>query len=304
MSVPALSILIPAFNEEPAIGSALAALRAEPRLGDAQVIVIDDGSTDRTAEIAGSFSSVIVLRHDRNRGYGAAIKTGIRASNGWLVAWYDADGQHRPVDLADMVTRLGQESLDAVLGARGSHSHSVPERLLGKALLKLVAQSIAGRVIPDVNCGLRVFRRDVIGRYLHLLPDGFSASTTSTLLMLKRQYRVRFHDVVAPRRSGQSSVRQIRDGLATLHARIVMLFNAFRVFSVIALVLGLLGIVYGTVVAVKQGLGFPVLAALLVIVALQVFLLGLIGDQISALRLEQLEDRTGGRGDASPPSGS
>ena len=177
---------------------------------------------------------------------------------------------------------------------------------MGKFLLKLVAQGTAGRAIPDINCGLRVFRRDVIARYLHLLPDGFSASTTSTLLMLKRQYRVRFHEVVAPRRAGQSSVRQLRDGLSALHliARIVMLFNALRVFSAIASVLGLVGLVYGTVVAVKHGLGFPVLAALLVIVALQIFLLGLIGDQISALRLEQLEERTSDRGGVGPPSGS
>lgn len=291
--VPRLSIVVPAFNEEPAIGATLAALAAEPRLRGAQVVVIDDGSMDRTAEIVRSYPGVTLLRHERNQGYGAGIKTGIRAAESDVVAWYDADGQHRPGDLADMVTRLETESLDAVLGARSAESHAVRERALGKAVLKLVAQGIAGQAIPDVNCGLRVFRRAVIRRYLHLLPDGFSASTTSTLLMLKRHYRVSFHSVVAPRRAGHSSVRQLRDGLSTLHliARIVMLFNAFRVFSAIAAIVGLTGLAYGTVIALRQGLGFPVLAALMVIVALQVFLMGLIGDQISAMRLERLEDR-------------
>lgn len=287
-----LSVLVPVFNEESGIGAALAALSAEPRLRGAQVIVIDDGSHDHSAEIAGSCPGVTLLRHERNRGYGAAIKTGLRAASGDFVAWYDADGQHRPQDLADMVCRIEDESLDAVLGARSRESYAVRERLLGKVVLKLVAQGIVGRTIPDVNCGLRVFRRDVLERYLHLLPDGFSASTTTTLLMLKRHYRVAFHAVLAPRRAGQSSVRQLRDGLSTLHliARVVMLFNAFRAFSAIAAVIGVTGLVYGTVVALTHKLGFPVLAALMVIVALQIFLMGLIGDQISAMRIERLED--------------
>jgi len=291
---PSLTIVIPAFNEEAGIRGALAALAAEPRLSNAKTIVVDDGSTDQTAEIARSFPRVKVIRHDRNRGYGAAIKTGIAAAESHLVAWYDADGQHRPKDLAEMVDRLWRSSLDAVLGARTSASHSLRERAPGKVVLKVVVQGIAGRAIPDVNCGLRVFRRRVIERYLHLLPDGFSASTTSTLLMLKRNYRVQFHEVVSPQRAGRSSVRQLRDGLSTLHlvVRIVMLFNAFRVFSALAAVLGIVGVCYGTAVAILRGLGFPVLGAVLIIVALQIFLLGLIGDQISAMRLEQLEDRS------------
>ena len=118
MEASALSILVPAFDEEPGIGAALAALSAEPRLAGAQVIVIDDGSTDRTAAIAAAAGAVEVVRHERNRGYGAAIKTGIRSSRRALIAWYDADGQHRAGDLADMVARLEEETLDAVLGAR------------------------------------------------------------------------------------------------------------------------------------------------------------------------------------------
>jgi glycosyltransferase involved in cell wall biosynthesis len=302
---PALSVLIPAFDEEAGIRAALGALAQEPRLAGAQVVVIDDGSADATAQIAESFPSVSVVRHERNRGYGAAIKTGLRSATGRLVAWYDADGQHSAADLADMVAELERGSYDAVLGARGPASHSAPERLVGKFLLKLAAQGTAGRAIPDINCGLRVFRREVLARYAHLLPDGFSASTTTTLLMLKRPYRVRFHTVTAVRRAGHSSVRQVRDGLATLHliARVVMLFNAFRVFSAIALALGLVGVVYGTLVAVRQGLGFPVLAAVLIIVALQVFLMGLIGDQISALRLERLEERSHLTDDGEPHTG-
>jgi hypothetical protein len=136
-----------------------------------------------------------------------------------------------------------------------------------------------------------VFQRPMLHGHLHLLPDGFSASATSTLLMLKRHCRVGFQPVVAPR-PGLSSARRLRDGLSTLHliARVVMLFDAFRVFSAIAGVIGLTGICYGTAMAIVRGPGFPVLAALMVIVALQIFLTGLIGDQISALRLERLED--------------
>jgi len=285
-----LTILIPALNEERAIGATLDALRREPRLAGATLMVVDDGSSDDTAEIAAAHGAV-VLRNPRNLGYGASLKRGVRAAETPLVAWFDADGQHDPADLADMVARLQAEDADAVFAARVRGSHVVWARVAGKRLLEWIANTAAGRRIPDINCGLRVFRRELLLAYLHLVPDGFSASTTTTLIYLKRNHRLLFHPVVTAQRVGQSSVRQIRDGLRALHTitRVTILFNALRSFALAGGGLIGVGLVYGVAVALSQGLGFPVLAALAIILGVQLLGLGVVCDQITAMRLEQID---------------
>jgi len=284
-----VTILIPALNEEAGLAKTLAALRQEPRLTAAEVIVIDDGSSDATAEIAAAHD-VTVIRNWANLGYGASLKRGVRAASNDLIAWFDADGQHSPTDLADMVDRLRLEQAHAVIGARTPASHVVKRRVFGKRILKLAAEAAVGRRIPDINCGLRVFRRAILERYLDLLPDGFSASTTSTVTFLKRNYHVIFHPVHVSERIGKSTVRQLRDGCRTLHTimRLTVMFNAFRTFTCFALFLILAGMLYGLPLALIQGDGFPVLAALSIILGVQVFCLGVVCDQISALRLERL----------------
>jgi glycosyltransferase involved in cell wall biosynthesis len=285
-----LTIVIPALNEEPGIGRTLDLLRGESRLAGATIVVIDDGSTDRTAEIARQHGAE-VLRNSRNLGYGASLKRGIRAAETELVAWFDADGQHDPADLAAMLQRLETEDADAVFGARSAGSYVVWSRVIGKRVLQLAANSAVGRRIPDINCGLRVFRRELLLEYLHLLPNGFSASTTTTLIYLKRDHRLLFHPIVAAERMGRSSVRQVRDGLRALHTitRVTVLFNALRTFGLAAAVLIAFGVVYGFSVALTNGLGFPVLAALAVILGVQLLGLGIVCDQVTAMRLEQID---------------
>jgi len=285
-----LTIIIPAYNEEGGIGRALESLANEPRLAGATILVMDDGSTDDTGRIAREHGARVV-RSRTNRGYGASLKRGVRLAETEYVAWFDADGQHRACDLAEMYETLVQERAEAILGARTAASHSVRQRALGKTIIHIAAQIAVAMRIPDVNCGLRVFRTATLARYLHLLPDGFSASTTSTLVFLQKHHEVLFHDVVAPRRVGKSTVSQLRDGLRALHTilRILVLFNALRTFSAVAAVFVLAGLAYGVPVALVHGLGFPVLGALLVVLGIQVFCLGVVCDQISALRLERLE---------------
>jgi len=157
-------------------------------------------------------------------------------------------------------------------------------------LLKFVAQLIARQRIPDLNSGLRCFRREVIERYLHLLPDGFSASTTSTLLMIKRGYRLDYVPIVTERRVGTSTVK-ISDGLATLHlmTRLMVLFDAFRFFTALSALQILPGLIYGLILAIDKGMGFPTFAAMLVISGVLTFLIGLVCDQIAAMRQERFE---------------
>ncbi|MGE0480113.1 MAG: glycosyltransferase family 2 protein [Phycisphaerae bacterium] len=285
-----LSIVIPAYNEEEGIGPTLEELRR--RVPAAEIIVIDDGSRDRTAEVARGVGGVRVVSHGRNRGYGAALKTGIRASTRGCIAWYDADGQHRPRDLIHVARPILDGDADMVIGVRGADSARQRDRAAGKWVLNFVARAVSGEHIPDLNSGLRCFQRDVIMRYLHLLPDTFSASTTSTLLMLKRGYRVGYVPIVAAARIGKSTVKIVSDGLRTLQliVRIVVLFEAFRVFTLLGMGLFIPGLLYGIVVALLKGQGFPTLAGTAVISGVLTFFIGIVADQVVELRKERFED--------------
>ena len=286
-----LTVIIPAYNEEEGLPPTLRALFAEPRLRGCHVIVIDDGSTDGTASAARAVPGVEVLQHLNNKGYGAGIKTGTRHASTPYVAWFDADGQHRPEDLAKLFQATVLNDYDAVFGNRSTGSAVVKSRVAGKKVLGFVANSVANQKIPDINCGLRVFRRSVLQSYLPLLPDGFSASTTTTLLCIKRNRHHAFLPIVTAERVGTSSVKQVRDGVRTLHLmmRILFLFSAFRTFALVAAVLLAVGMGYGTTIAVLQGQGFPVLAALITLAGVIMLGFGVLSDQISALRIDLLE---------------
>jgi glycosyltransferase involved in cell wall biosynthesis len=286
----ALSVVIPAYNEAQGIARTVSELvRACP---DAEVIVVDDGSSDATASILRTLEGVTVLTHDRNRGYGAALKTGIRATSRPCIAWYDGDGQHSPADLMAVARPVLEREFDVVIGVRGSDSAKQMDRLVGKALLRLVAQFLTGARIPDLNSGLRCFRRDLLRRYLHLFPDGFSASTTSTILVMERGYRLGYVPIRAQHRTGTSTVKIVSDGLAALNLiiRLVVLFKAFKVFSLLGLSLILPGLLYGVTVALTRGAGFPTLAGTAVIAGMLTFFLGIVADQVAELRKERFED--------------
>jgi glycosyltransferase involved in cell wall biosynthesis len=285
-----LTVIVPAFNEDEAIAPTLEELRRH--FPAAEIIVVDDGSTDRTAERAAAVYGVRVVRHSMNRGYGAAIKTGVRNATRDVVAWYDADGQHAPEDLDVLVQRLATQELHAAIGVRSRGSAVDARRVLGKTILGFFVQFVAGRRLNDVNCGLRVVRRDVLRRYLHLLPDGFSASITSMLLMLKRGYRVEFVPIHTRPRTGTSTVRMLRDGLLAVQTslRILILFQAFQAFTAVSTLLFVVGSVYGTAMALMFGRGFPALASVLVLSGVIIFFMGLLTDQVVALRMERLEE--------------
>jgi len=273
-----LSIVIPAFNEEEAVGLTLSAVRAAfPR---AEVIVVDDGSTDETAKRAATFADVRLLRHEFNQGYGSALKTGMRAATRPLVAWLDADNEHNPADLAVMVKRLEQERCGAVIGVRTSSGGAV--RSFGKWIIRMLARTLGTDLGHDANCGLRVFRRGIILRYANLLPDSFSASLTSSFIMMERGHPIVFHPVSLNPRTGQSKVR-LAHGFKTLLTvlRLAMLFAPMRIFFMTGV----------SLVASTRGEGFPILATLMAILGAQLVMLGLIADQIGQMRISQLGER-------------
>lgn len=289
MNYTNLTICIPAYNEESGIVEMLEQLRHD--IPDAEIIVVDDGSTDSTAERAQTVEGVKVISHERNLGYGAALKTAMRYATKPVIAWYDSDGQHNPEDLKRVVAPVLAGEMDAVIGDRCSESDIRPERIPGKWILHKLAEFIARRRIPDVNSGMRCFRSDVVLRYLHLLPDGFSASTTTTMILIKRLYRLGYVSITTEPRIGVSTVSMLRDGLRTIHflIRILILFEAFKFFALLAAFQLVVGFSYGFIMAILLGLGFPVLAAVICLSGIITFLMGLLCDQIVAMRLERLE---------------
>lgn len=286
-----LSIVVPAYNE-PGIADTVSSLAAA--VPGAEIIVVDDGSEEPVGPKLAFLGSVRVIRHDWNRGYGASLKTGMSASERPVICWFDGDGQHKPDDLKAAAAALGNGEhfqADACIGVRQRGSVQTLTRLPGKFLLEMVAKSLTGTDIPDLNSGLRAFRREVIERYLHLLPDGFSASSTSTIVMIKRGYRLVYVPINTLPRTGTSTVRFIRDGIGTwrLILNIVILFDAFKIFGLLSLLQIAFSLIYGLVKTFTVGAGFPVFAGVIFISGVITFFMALIADQISAMRQERFE---------------
>jgi glycosyltransferase involved in cell wall biosynthesis len=282
--VPTVDLIIPAYNEAETLSAFLQRLASVRELFGT-IIVVDDCSTDQTSQIAQEFG-VAVIRHRRNLGYGAAIKSGARASQAEFVLIMDCDGQHRPEEIPQLLKEIPEN--DMVVGERGGKSEDFDPRLPGKRVLHWVANFLAKQRIPDLNSGFRVARRQIIVDNLALLPDGFSFSTTLTLLLLKAHHEVKYVPVHSEvRRGGKSQVRFLRDGFNTflLIIRTIMLFDPLRVFvpgSAALVGLGILYSIYDSLT--KQRLNIPDGAVLVMIAGVVVFFFGLIADQISAMR--------------------
>lgn len=284
-----MSIIIPAFNEEEGIVDTLTNLERD--FPDDEIIVIDDGSTDETVNRVQRFERVKLIRQPFNRGYGSSLKVGMRLAQGEYLAWFDADNEHRTEDLSAMLKQIESEKLAAVLGRRDKSQTLV--RGAGKYVIRAIARMLKVKGGGDLNCGLRIFRRKVIGQYLHLLPDGYSASLTSTVIMIERGYPFSFCNITTNRRIGTSKVA-MSDGFEALMLllRVITLFAPMRIFLRISLALVIPGIIYGLGMALLGGRGFPTLAALLINTGVVLGGIGLVADQISQMRLISLNRRS------------
>ncbi len=287
MEASRVSIIIPALNEEMSVGKITAELHH--CFPETEILVIDDGSSDSTGERAHD-AGARVIRHEHPMGYGAALRTGILAVSREYVLFCDADGQHRAEDVAKVMEACDDHHI--AIGARDSHSHIPLIRRPGKALLKVFANYIAGEKIPDLNSGLRIVKREVLVRYLHLMPRGFSFSTTSTLALLKTHHPIRWVPITVLERTGTSSVRQWKHGSQTLLLilRLAVLFNPLKVFLTVAGFLFFLALVsLGIDIFQEGGQGIGDTTVLLSVSTLIVFMFGLLCDQVSALRRESHE---------------
>ncbi len=274
--------MIPALNEADAIGDVVSRLRAEATWKE--ILVVDDGSRDATGEQAGR-AGAHVVRHPYTKGNGAAVKTGIRHAQGDFILIIDADGQHAPSDARRLVDRLGE--YDLVVGARTAHTHATVGRRIGNSFLNRLASYLTGREVPDLTSGFRGARREHLREFLHLLPNGFSTPTTTTLAFIKAGYNVTFEPVDARARTGRSKIRFARDGTRffLILLKVITIFSPLRVFVPISAASLLLGIVYGLVNFAMYG-RIPNGAVILILFAVIVFLVGLISEQIASLRFD------------------
>jgi glycosyltransferase involved in cell wall biosynthesis len=277
-----VSIVIPAFNEAASIGEVVAMLRGAAAWRE--ILVVDDGSTDETAARAAA-AGARVVRHPYNKGNGAAVKSGIRHATGDFVLIVDADGQHPPEDALRIVARLGE--FDLVVGARADETQATAARRVGNSLLNRVASFLTGRVIPDLTSGFRGARRECLREFIHLLPNGFSTPTTTTLAFIKAGYNVAFEPIHARQRTGQSKIRLARDGARffVIILKIVTLFSPLRIFLPVSAAAFVLGAGYAVWTIYSQS-HVTNSSVLLIMFAVIVFLVGLVSEQISTLRFD------------------
>lgn len=241
---PLFSVVVPCYNEEHAVLETISALREHLRdAGQYELVMVNDASTDRTGSIledaAKDDSTLRVINRGRNGGYGLALKTGIRKSRGEFVVITDADGTYPTERLPELIEQA--KKADMVVGARtGAEVTYSKLRRIPKIFLKAYCSWIAGQPIPDMNSGMRVMRRSVLERYLNILPNGFSFTTTITLAMLTNDHDVRYVPINYAARVGRSKIKPVRDtvNFVQLIVRTGMYFAPLRVFFPIALLMG------------------------------------------------------------------
>ncbi len=282
-----LSIIIPVYNEEETIAQVVNGLKNElSKLDlDYEIIAVNDGSSDNSKEILENIKEVKLVNHPYNKGYGASLKTGARnAKFDWLL-FFDGDGQHKPECTKELLKYTNE--YDAIIGWRQGYQGPAL-RQPGKKLLHIVADYLAERKIPDLNCGLRLLKKKLFLQYEHLFPNGFSLSTTSTLTFFKEGLNVKYVPITINKRCGKSSVK-VSDGPRTLMliVRLIMLFSPLKIFlpvSAVGFVISMGWAIYDLINsnfhAISKSSGFLFVASLLV------FLFGLLADQIAAIRRE------------------
>lgn len=272
------SVVIPAFNEAGGITGTIEGLKSQ---GFAEILVVDDGSSDDTAARARA-AGARVVRHPYNKGNGAAVKTGIREAASPVVLLMDADTQHDPAEAPSIIGPIGD--YDMVIGARSLGDQSFL-RAAGNAIFRALASWLTGRPIPDLTSGYRAAKRAALLEILHLLPNGFSYPTTSCLALMKGGQSVLFVPIKARVRVGTSKIRPFRDGFRFILIifKIVTLYAPLRVFAPISAFSLLTGIAYG-VWNVARFDKIPMGSALLIQLGVVVFLFGLISEQIASMQ--------------------
>ncbi|QIL21433.1 glycosyltransferase family 2 protein [Thermomonas sp. HDW16] len=280
-SRPVVSIVLPARNEAEGLRRTLPAIREA--FPDAEVIVVDDGSTDETAVLATTHGAT-VLSSPYSMGNGAAIKRGTRAAIGEILVFMDADGQHNPADIHSLLAKL-DGGFDMAVGARDGGGQANVGRSLANALYNHLASWMTGHKVLDLTSGFRAVRANRFREFLHLLPNGFSYPTTSTMAFFRSAYPVAYVHISVSKRVGMSShISPVKDGVRFLLIifKIASLYSPLKLFAPTALAFFLAGLGwYGYTYATHHQ--FTNMSMLLFSAAVIIFLIGLVSEQITSL---------------------
>ncbi|MCF8258041.1 MAG: glycosyltransferase family 2 protein [Flavobacteriales bacterium] len=288
-----LTIIIPAFNEASALPDVLPPVVAFCETHGASLIVVNDGSGDATAEVLNNLQqhqNLTVVHHKLNRGYGGAIKSGIRMSRTPYVITIDADGQHDLADVEMLYAFLKAHDADMVVGSRIGQKEASLYRGVGKTLIRWFARLLLPIHINDINSGMKIYDAELAKKYLPLCPDHMAFSDIIAMVFVSHRHRVMEKPItVHPRRGGVSTITTMT-AIDTIREilNIVILFNPMRVFMPISLFLLLFGVVWGLPILLR-GNGVSVGAMLLLVSSLLFFFLGLIAEQLSTLRKGMVE---------------
>jgi glycosyltransferase involved in cell wall biosynthesis len=288
MTETKISVVIPAFNESETIGDLV--LKVKQRYPDFEIVVIDDGSEDNTAEVA-TDAGARVFSHPYNIGNGAAIKSGIRAATGDILVFMDADGQHDPEDIAKMLEHMPE--FDMVVGARVKGSQASVGRGIGNKIYNWLGSYVSKFAIQDLTSGFRAVKADVARSFVYLLPNTYSYPTTITLGVLRTGRSVKYIPITTqPRRRGSSNIKLFHDGVRffMMIIRICTLYSPMRIFLPVSFIMFLLGTLRYLHSYIIEG-RFTNMSALLYVSSIIIFMMSLISEQICQLRFERRERR-------------
>jgi len=282
-----LSIVIPAKNEEIGLNAILP--RLQKNFPQAEIVVVNDCSTDKTSEVCHAHG-VKVVAHPYSMGNGAAIKNGARATTGHTLIFMDADGQHDPDDLPALLSKL-DEGYDMVVGARHSSTHANMGRWYANTLYNRLASWMVGRKIDDLTSGFRAVKAQKFKEFLHLLPNGFSYPTTITMSFFRAGYPVGYVPIKAKTRSGRSHINPLRDGVRffLIIFKVGTLYSPLKIFLPISLTFFFAGLGYYVYTFFAEH-RFTNMSALLLSTSMLVFLIGLVSEQITSLLYSRRDD--------------
>ncbi|NMB74669.1 MAG: glycosyltransferase family 2 protein [Myxococcales bacterium] len=285
---PLVSVVLPAHDEAPSLTALLPAIEKALSGQTHEILLVDDGSTDDTAALAGRLGAR-VLRQPYRKGNGAAVKRGIREAQGEIVLLMDADGQHDPADIPRLLEAV--KTHDMAVGARARGSAQAPHRFVANRLFSLFASYLAGERIPDLTSGFRAVRAPLAKRFVELLPNTFSYPSTLTLLLARCGFTIAHVPILAHARAGKSKIRPLADGLRFLQIllKVGVSVAPFRVFLPVSLIFFLLGLGwYVYRYATEQR--FTNMSVFLLCTAVIVFMMGLLAEGIAQLRRERRDE--------------
>jgi len=279
-----LSIVVPVYNEEENLEEFLKNLKkvVDDNKLDCEIIVVDDGSQDKTPEIIKK-SHLKQIRHPYNKGYGAALKTGARAAEGDYVLFIDGDGQHNPEDILKLKEYLSE--YDMVVGARVFDKTAPATRRFAKKILSVVANYLSDTRISDLNSGFRAIRRNILLDYLDMLPNSFSFTTTITVFFVKSGFNITYVPIEVKKRKGRSKINPVVDftRFILLLVRATLLFTPLKVFLPASIILGFLGVV-DLAWGIYYSFNIPDSAVFLLMTSMVLLFFGFLSDQISIIR--------------------